>query len=77
MLVRHSLAQRRNVPRMKRKLDVVLTLKQARTYILQVGICGIFSDERVGMPNLLYVVDLSDQKPVQKRWSNKVITICY
>jgi hypothetical protein len=29
---------------MKSKIDVVRTLKQTRTYILEVGICGILSD---------------------------------
>ena len=56
---------------MKRKVDVVLTLKQARTYILQVGICGIFSDARVGMPNLWDVVDLPDRQPGQKGWGSE------
>ena len=59
---------------MKRKVGVC-TLKQARTYILQVGICGIFSDARVGMPNLWDVVDLPDRQPGQKGWGQKVIAI--
>src|SRR5271157_2515643 len=46
---------------MKRKVAVVRTLKQARAYILQVGICGFFSDAGVGMPNLWDAVDLPDQ----------------
>jgi hypothetical protein len=48
---------------MKRKVAVVRTLKQARAYILKVGICGIFSDAGIGMPNLWEVVDLPDRQP--------------
>jgi len=36
---------------MKRRVTTVRTLKQARAYILEVGICGIFSDAGIGMPN--------------------------
>ncbi len=48
---------------MKRKVAIVRTLKQARAYILEVGICGIFSDAGIGMPNLWEVVDLPDRQP--------------
>jgi hypothetical protein len=60
---------------MRRKLGVVRTLKQARAYILQVGICGIFSDAGVGMPNLWEVVDLPGRQPGEKGWGQKVIAI--
>jgi hypothetical protein len=60
---------------MKRKVVVVGTLKQARAYILQVGICGIFSDAGVGMPNLWDVVDLPDRQPGEKGWGQKVVAI--
>jgi hypothetical protein len=60
---------------MKRTVAVVRTLKQARTYILQVGICGIFSDAGVGMANLWSVVDLPDRQPGEKGWGQKVIAI--
>jgi hypothetical protein len=60
---------------MKRKVGVVCTLKQARTYVLQVWICGIFSDARVGMPNLWDVVDLPDRQPGQKGWGQKMLAI--
>jgi hypothetical protein len=60
---------------MKRKVAAVRTLKQARTYILQVGMCGIFSDAGVGMPNLWEVVDLPDRQPGEKGWGQKVIAI--
>jgi hypothetical protein len=60
---------------MKTKVDVVRTLKQARSYILQVGVCGIFSDAGAGMPNLWDVVDLPDRKPGTRGWGEKVIAI--
>src|ERR1700704_1048068 len=60
---------------MKRKVAVVRNLKQARTYILQVGICGIFSDAGVGMPNLWEVVDLPDRQRGEKGWGQKVVAI--
>jgi hypothetical protein len=60
---------------MKSKVNVVRTLKQARTYILEVGICGIFSDAGVGMPNLWDAVDLPDRQPGEKGWGQKVIAI--
>jgi hypothetical protein len=60
---------------MKRKVVVVRTLKQARAYILQVGMCGIFSDAGIGMPNLWEVVDLPDRQPGEKGWGQKVVAI--
>jgi len=60
---------------MKSKVAIVRTLKQARAYILQVGICGIFSDAGVGMPNLWEVVDLPDRQPGEKGWGQKVVAI--
>ena len=60
---------------MKRQVAVVRTLKQARAYILQVGICGIFSDRGVGIPNLWDVVDLPDRQPGEKGWGQKVLAI--
>jgi hypothetical protein len=63
------------IPSMKSKVDVVRTLKQARTYVLKVGICGIFSDAGVGMPNLWDAVDLPDRQPGEKGWGKKVIAI--
>ena len=56
---------------MKRKVAVVRSLKQARIYILQVGICGIFSDAGVGMPNLWEVVDLPERQAGRKRLGAK------
>ena len=60
---------------MKRKVSVIRTLKQARAYVLQVGICGIFSDAGVGTPNLWEVVDLPDRQPGEKGWGQKVVAI--
>ena len=60
---------------MKRKVAVVRNLKQARIYILQVGICGIFSDAGVGMPNLWEVVDLPERQAGEKGWGQKVVAI--
>ena len=60
---------------MKREVAVVRTLKQARAYILQVGICGIFSDGGVGMPNLWEVVDLPDRQLGEMGWGQKVVAI--
>jgi hypothetical protein len=60
---------------MKRKIAVVRNVKQARAYILRVGICGIFSDGKVGMPNLWDVADLPDRQPGEKGWGQKVIAI--
>jgi hypothetical protein len=60
---------------MRRKLATVRTLKQARAYVLQVGICGIFSDAGLGMPNLWDVVDLPDRQPGEKGWGQKVVAI--
>jgi hypothetical protein len=60
---------------MKHKRGGVRILKQARAYILRVGICGIFSDGGVGMPNLWDVVDLPDRQPGESGWGQKVMTI--
>jgi hypothetical protein len=60
---------------MKRRVADVRTLKQARAYILKVGICGIFSDAGIGMPNLWEVVDLPDRQPGETGWGQKVVAI--
>jgi hypothetical protein len=60
---------------MKRKGAPVRTLQQARAYILQVGVCGIFSDAGTGMPNLWEVVDLPDRQPGEKGWGQKIVAI--
>lgn len=60
---------------MKRRVSTVRTLKQARAYVLQVRICGIFSDAGVGIPNLWEVVDLPHRQPGEKGWGQKVVAI--
>jgi hypothetical protein len=60
---------------MKRKVTRVRNLKQARSYVLQVGVCGIFSDAGVGMANLWEVVDLPERQPGEKGWGQKVVAI--
>jgi hypothetical protein len=57
------------------KRDVVRTLKQGRAYVIRVGICGIFSDAGVGMPNLWAVVDLPERQPGETGWGQKVMAI--
>jgi hypothetical protein len=53
----------------------IRTLRQARAYILRVGMCGIFSDAGAGMPNLWAVVDLPEKQPGERGWGQKVIAI--
>jgi hypothetical protein len=60
---------------MKRKVARVRTLEQARAFVLQVGLCGIFSDGGVAMPNLWDAVDLPHRQPGEKGWGQKVIAI--
>jgi hypothetical protein len=60
---------------MKGKVAAIRTLKQARSYLLQVGVCGIFSDAGVGMPNLWEGVDLPDRQAGGKGWGQKIIAI--
>jgi hypothetical protein len=60
---------------MKRRVAIVRTLKQARAYVLEVGLCGIFSDGGTGIPNLWEVVDLPDRQPGEKGWGQKVVAI--
>jgi hypothetical protein len=72
---RGDFGRRAMIHSMKGKVAAVRTLKQARTYILQVGICGIFSDAGVGMSNLWEVVDLPDRQPGETGWGQKIIAI--
>lgn len=53
----------------------VRTLKQARTFVLRVQICGIFSNPADGVPCLWDVVDLPGRKPGEKGWGQKIIAI--
>ena len=53
----------------------VRTLKQARTFVLRVQICGIFSNPADNVPCLWDVVDLPGRKPGEKGWGQKIIAI--
>jgi len=53
----------------------VRTLKQARTFVLRVQICGIFSNPAHGVPCLWDVVDLPGRKLGEKGWGQKIIAI--
>jgi hypothetical protein len=60
---------------MPRKPPGVRTLKQARAFVLETGLCGIFSDDKGRMPRLWDVVDLPERQPGEKGWGQKVIAI--
>lgn len=53
----------------------VRTLRQARAFVLDVGLCGIFSDGRGRMPCLWDVADLPDRKPGERGWGEKITAI--
>ncbi len=53
----------------------IQTLKQARSFVLQSGICGIFSDDKGRMPSLWNVVDLPGRQPGEKGWGQKITSI--
>jgi hypothetical protein len=53
----------------------VRTLRQAKAFVLQEGMCGIFSDAKGKIPCLWDVVDLPGRKPGEKGWGQKVIAI--
>jgi len=58
-----------------RKLPFIRTRAQARAYVRQAGLCGIFSAGKTGMPNLWDAVDLPHRQPGEKGWGQKVIAI--
>jgi hypothetical protein len=60
---------------MSRKPPSVRTSKQARAFVLEVGVCGIFSDAEGRMPSLWQVVDLPGRMPGEKGWGKKVTSI--
>ena len=60
---------------MKKKAPTVRTLKQARAFVLQSRICGIFSDAKGRMPCLFDAVDLPERQPGEKGWGQKVIAV--
>ena len=53
----------------------VRTLRQAKAFVLQEKICGIFSDSKGKMSCLWDVVDLPGRQPGGKGWGQKVIAI--
>ncbi|MGH8047684.1 MAG: AlkZ-related protein [Chthoniobacterales bacterium] len=60
---------------MPRKAPAVRTLRQARAFVLEAGICGIFSNGEGSMASLWDVVDLPGRKPGEKGWGQKVVAI--
>ncbi len=60
---------------MTRKTSVVRNPKQARSFVLEVGICGIFSDAKGRMASLWEVVDLPTRQPGEKGWGQRVTAI--
>lgn len=55
--------------------DSVRTLAAARAFVRRVGICGIFSDAKRGLPSLWTVVDLPDDRGPGRGWGQKVTAI--
>ena len=51
------------------------TLAQAKAFVRQVGICGIFSDANGTMSCLWNVVDLPERRPGERGWGEKVSAI--
>jgi hypothetical protein len=53
----------------------IRTLKQAYAFVLQVRICGIFSDVNTGLISLWDVTDLPERADGEKGWGQKVIAV--
>jgi hypothetical protein len=53
----------------------IRTLEQAYVFVLQVRICGIFSDANTGLVSLWDVTDLPGRKKGEKGWGQKVLAI--
>jgi hypothetical protein len=53
----------------------IKTLAQAKKFIRQVGMCGIFSEANGTMPCLWNVVDLPTRRPGERGWGEKVTAI--
>ncbi|HEY5892745.1 MAG TPA: hypothetical protein VIT91_05885 [Chthoniobacterales bacterium] len=51
------------------------TLEEARAFVLETGICGIFSDAKGAMASLWNAVDLPHRQPGEKGWGEKVTVI--
>ncbi len=59
----------------RRKTHSIRTLKQARAFVLEVGLCGIFSDAKGRMPSLWDATDLPTRRPGEKGWGRRVTAI--
>jgi len=55
--------------------DSVRTLREARAFVLEKGLCGIFSDDKSRMACLWNVVDLPGRQPGEGGWGQKVTSI--
>jgi hypothetical protein len=53
----------------------IRTLAQARAFVRQVEICGIFSDANRTMSCLWNVVDLPERRPGERGWGQKISAI--
>lgn len=60
---------------MKHVARFIRTRGQARTFVLKVGICGIFSNDQGRMPCLWDVVDLPERRPGEGGWGPRVMAI--
>jgi len=60
---------------MHRKRAAIRSLKQARAFVLKVGVCGIFSNAKGAMPCLWDVTDLPVRRPGERGWGQRVIAI--
>ncbi len=49
----------------------VRTIEEARAFVLEVGVCGIFED-KTGAPTLWDAVDAPEKQPGEKGWGEKV-----
>ena len=52
----------------------VRTLDEARDFILEAGVCLLFSESQEGLPSLWEVTALSDKRPA-RGWSPRVVAI--
>jgi hypothetical protein len=52
--------------------NTVKTLKQARDFVLEVGMCGILYDAKGTLPTLWDAVDYPDKQPGEGGWGDKM-----
>ncbi len=50
----------------------IRTLKQALAYVRKTGLCLVFADKKLDLPNLWDVVDLPEKQPGEKGWGQKI-----